>query len=109
MIAQLKTRAVGLLLLALLLPVALLGFVCMVAEILCGDIGRARNALRAFDNFGNAGAFGGHWATTISATCWLKRDYPPCAAIVWLLDQLQPGHCQAAAAQEADIRAFFRI
>lgn len=109
MMAQVKFRLGALLLLIALSPFALFGFVYLLADIVAGDAQRVRWAMRAFDNFGNASALGGHWATTISASSWLNRGRWWGAAIVWLTDQIRPGHCMAEAAMEADLRKYFGL
>lgn len=99
---NLKQRLAGLVLLALLGPVALLGLLATLLLVLCGPIDKARSALRGMDMFGNASVFAGSYWETISSHAG-REAAAGARWAVWLsraLDVLQRGHCAAANAQE---------
>ncbi len=95
-------RLAGLILMLLLTPVAILGWLHLVARGLLFADTRAREMLGALDTFGNAAVFGGSRIETISSHAGREARRGTWWA-VWVcagLDVLQKGHCEGANALE---------
>ena len=77
---------------------ALLSVVFSLAAILLDEYTYAKNILRAMDKtLASVLGFSGFY--TLSAECGVA-DTQPWVALRWVLDKIQPGHCECAAQNE---------
>lgn len=99
-----KERLTGFLLMCVIVPLALLGYLLIVWIGFFGKSDRGRAGVRALDHFVNATLFNGHAWESISSHAWRKREEKRWArAVIWLTDKLQKDHCMRANKREQAI------
>ena len=101
--STLKERGAGFLLLCVMVPMAVLGYLIMVVHGLFGKTERARGAVRALDHFVNASVFNGYPWESLSSHAWRERDQPWAKSVVRFLDLFQKNHCQRANNREQPV------
>ena len=99
-----KERAVGTLLMCVVGPLALLGYLILVWVGLFGPNARGRAGVRALDHFVNASVFDGYAWESISSHAWRVRHEKRWARVVIrVTDWFQPDHCQRANKREQPV------
>lgn len=101
-----KIRLAGLLLWAMLAPLAVLAACLLPLLILWGPLPQARQTLRTWDELANAGLFNGSAYESLSSHAWRDRSRWWAKGIIWITDRLQPGHCAGAFESERAIVEF---
>lgn len=101
-----KQRAAGILLWAMLAMFAILGALAVPLRILFGDIGQAREALRAWDQLANAGLFGGWARETLSSHSWRERGTWWGRLVIAVTEPFESNHCERANASEQPVVDF---
>jgi hypothetical protein len=95
-----KERAVGFLLMASMVPAALMGYLLLVGIGCFGRTERGRAGVRAIDHFVNATLFDGYAWESVSSHAWRERDKRWAKAVIWITDRFQDGHCRRANKRE---------
>ena len=98
-------RLGGIILYLLFLPLAPLAYVLLPLMILW-DPARAKETMRAVDQFCNAFYTNGIGRESTSSHAWRDRERPWARLVIRLTDPLQNGHCQAANAHEQPVVDF---
>lgn len=101
-------RLGGIILYVLFLPLAPLAYLLLPMMILWNPV-RAKESMRAIDQFCNAFYLNGSGRESVSSHAW--RDYSDrkvlwAVFVVWLTDLLQKGHCKQANAFEQPVQEF---
>jgi hypothetical protein len=95
-----KERLIGFLLMTLIVPLAVLGYLILVWVGFLGKNVRARAGVRALDHFVNATVFNGYAWESVSSHAWRERHRWWARWVIWLTDKLQKNHCQRANKRE---------
>lgn len=95
-----KERLAGFVLMTLMVPMALLGYLILVGVGFFGPSERGRAGVRALDHFVNATVFNGHAWESVSSHAWRVRHRRWARAVIWLMDHFQKNHCQRANKRE---------
>jgi hypothetical protein len=98
-----KERAVGVVLLCVLIPLAVLGYWFLVWIGVFGPNSRGRAGVRAMDNFVNATLFNGYAWESISSHAWRERDKRWARLVIRITDKFQKGHCERANKREQPV------
>lgn len=99
-----KERLAGFLLMCVVVPMAVLGYVILCYVGFVGRVERARAGVRALDHFVNAAVFNGYAWESVSSHAWRERDHKRWARmVIWLTNRFQPDHCQRANKREQPI------
>ncbi|WP_116473349.1 hypothetical protein [Zobellella maritima] len=99
-----KERIAGFLLMCIVVPMAILGYVIICYVGFIGRVERARSGVRALDHFVNASVFNGYAWESVSSHAWRERDHKRWARLVIrLTDSVQPDHCRRANKREQPI------
>lgn len=98
-----KERLAGFVLMTLMVPLALLGYLVLVWVGFFGRSGRGRAGVRALDHFVNATVFNGHAWESVSSHAWRERHRRWARAVIWLTDHFQKNHCQRANKREQPV------
>ncbi len=100
---SLRERIAGFLLMTVLVPCALAGYVLIVTIGFSGHAPRARAGVRALDHFVNASLFNGYAWESLSSHAWRERERRWARAIIWITDRFQRDHCRRANKREQPI------
>lgn len=95
-----KERLAGFVLMLLLIPMAILGWLLLNGVGLFGRNQRGRAGVRALDHFVNASLFNGYAWESVSSHAWRERHRRWAKAVIWLTDRLQKDHCMRANRRE---------
>ncbi len=98
-----KERLAGFLLMSLVVPLAIAGYLILVWVGLFGPNSRGRAGVRALDCFVNATVFNGLAWESVSSHAWRCRDRRWARMVIWITDHLQQGHCQRANKREQPV------
>lgn len=98
-----KERMAGFLLMTIVVPLALVGYLMLVVIGFTGPNSRGRAGVRALDHFVNATVFNGYAWESLSSHAWRERDKRWARAIIWLTDHLQKDHCRRANKREQPV------
>jgi hypothetical protein len=99
-----KERLAGTLLLSVVLPLAIFGYLLIVFYGLFGSTDRVRCAVRALDHFVNASVFNGYAWESLSSHAWRARDEKSWARfVIWVTNLIQQDHCQRANKREQPV------
>ena len=98
-----KERMAGFLLMMLVVPMAVVGYLMLVVIGLTGPNSRGRAGVRALDQFVNATVFNGYAWESISSHAWREREKRWARAVIWLTDRFQKDHCQRANKREQPV------
>ncbi len=101
-----KERFAGFLLMMIIVPLALVGYLIIVFVGFAGKTERARAGVRALDHFVNAAVFNGYAWESVSSHAWRERDRRWAKIVIWLTDLIQPNHCQRANKREQPLVDF---
>ncbi len=95
-----KERLIGFLLMAFIVPMAVMGYLVLVWVGFLGKNDRARAGVRALDHFVNATLFNGYAWESVSSHAWRERHRWWARWVIRLTDILQKNHCQRANKRE---------
>lgn len=98
-----KERLIGFVLMTVVVPLAVLGYLILVWVGFFGRNARGRAGVRALDHFVNATVFNGYAWESVSSHAWRVRDRRWARAIIWVTDHFQKNHCQRANKREQPI------
>lgn len=98
-----KERLAGFLLMSMIVPMALLGYLLLCVVGLAGRTERGRAGVRALDHFVNATLFDGYAWESVSSHAWRCRDRRWARVVIWATDQFQEGHCRRANKREQPV------
>lgn len=98
-----RERIAGFLLMSLIVPLALVGYLMLVWVGLFGSNARGRAGVRALDCFVNATVFNGLAWESVSSHAWRCRERRWARIVIWLTDQFQADHCRRANKREQPI------
>ncbi|MEK0446257.1 MAG: hypothetical protein RLZZ399_1578 [Verrucomicrobiota bacterium] len=99
----LKERCAGFLLMTVIVPMAVLGYLTIVYVGFLGRTARARSGVRALDHFVNATLFNGYAWESISSHAWRCRDLWWAKIVIKLTDRFQKGHCERSNRREQPV------
>jgi hypothetical protein len=100
---MMKERLIGFLLMTVVVPLAVLGYLILVWVGFFGRNERGRAGVRALDHFVNATVFNGNAWESVSSHAWRARNRRWARAIIWTTDLFQKNHCQRANKREQPI------
>lgn len=99
-----RERAAGFLLVCVIGPLALAGYLVLVWVGIFGPNARGRAGVRALDHYVNATVFNGYAWESISSHAWRVRNEKRWARVVIrVTDWFQPDHCQRANKREQPV------
>ncbi len=98
-----KERLAGFLLMAAMVPLAVLGYLVIVAVGFFGSCARGRAGVRALDHFVNAAVFNGNAWESVSSHAWRCRDRRWARAVIRIMDFFQKDHCRRANRREQPV------
>lgn len=98
-----RERFIGFLLLLVIVPLAVLGYLIVVWVGFFGRTARARAGVRALDNFVNATVFNGYAWESVSSHAWRAREKRWAKIVIRVTDLLQKGHCRRANKREQPV------
>lgn len=98
-----RERLAGFLLMSMIVPLAVTGYLLLCWVGLFGRTERGRAGVRALDHFVNATLFNGYAWESVSSHAWRCRDRRWARLVIWATDQFQKGHCERANRREQPI------
>lgn len=98
-----KERLAGFVLMTVVVPLALFGYLILWWVGLWGRTERGRAGVRALDHFVNATVFDGYAWESVSSHAWRARHRRWARGVIWLTDLLQKNHCQRANKREQPV------
>lgn len=98
-----KERLIGFVLMTVVVPLAVLGYLILVWVGFFGRNARGRAGVRALDHFVNATVFNGHAWESVSSHAWRVRERRWARVIIWITDRFQRNHCQRANKREQPV------
>lgn len=98
-----KERLIGFVLMTVVVPLAVLGYLILVWVGFFGRNARGRAGVRALDHFVNATVFNGHAWESVSSHAWRMRERHWARVIIWITDRFQKNHCQRANKREQPV------
>lgn len=98
-----KERLIGFVLMTVVVPLAVLGYLILVWVGFFGRNARGRAGVRALDHFVNATVFNGHAWESVSSHAWRMRERRWARVIIWVTDRFQKNHCQRANKREQPV------
>jgi hypothetical protein len=98
-----KERLIGFLLMTLIVPMAVMGYLILVWVGFMGKNSRARAGVRALDHFVNATVFNGYAWESVSSHAWRERHRWWARWVISLTDIVQINHCQRANKREQSL------
>lgn len=103
MFQVLKERGAGFILMTVIVPLAVFGYLLLVYIGFFGRTERGRAGVRALDHFVNATLFNGYAWESVSSHAWRERDRRWAKAVIWITDRFQPDHCRRANKREQPV------
>lgn len=100
MLFNLKERLAGFVLMFVVVPLAVLGYLIVVIVGFAGPVSRARAGVRALDHFVNATVFNGYAWESVSSHAWREREKTWAKTVIFVTNLFQQGHCQRANKRE---------
>lgn len=98
-----KERLAGFVLMTVIVPLALAGYLLLVWVGFFGRAERGRAGVRALDHFVNATLLNGYAWESVSSHAWRRRDRRWARAVIWFTDLFQKGHCERANRREQPV------
>lgn len=98
-----KERLMGFVLMSVVVPMAVLGYLILVVVGLSGPNRRGRAGVRALDHFVNATVFNGYAWESVSSHAWRERHRLWARGIIWITDRFQQDHCRRANKREQPV------
>lgn len=100
MLCDLKERLAGFMLMTVVVPLAVCGYLIIVLVGFFGPVSRGRAGVRALDHFVNATVFNGSAWETVSSHAWRERDKKWAKVVIVITNQFQENHCQRSNKRE---------
>ena len=101
---MLKERMAGFVLMCVVVPLAVMGYLILVVVGFTGPNARGRAGVRALDHFVNATVFDGYAWESISSHAWRARETKRWARVVIrITDRFQKDHCMRANKREQQV------
>lgn len=101
---MIKERMAGFLLMTIVVPMAILGYLILCIVGLIGPNERGRAGVRALDHFVNASVFNGYAWESISSHAWRERETKWWARwVIRVTDFFQKDHCKRANKREQPV------
>ena len=100
---MMKERLGGFVLMTLIVPMAIVGYLMLVIVGFTGPNSRGRAGVRALDHFVNASVFNGYAWESVSSHAWRERHRRWARAVIWFSDLFQKDHCKRANRREQDV------
>lgn len=98
-----KERLIGFVLMAAVVPLAVLGYLILCWVGFFGRTERGRAGVRALDHFVNATVFHGYAWESVSSHAWRVRHRHWARGVIWLTNLFQKNHCQRANKREQPV------
>jgi hypothetical protein len=98
-----KERLAGFVLMTVLVPLALSGYLLIVWVGFFGRTERGRAGVRALDHFVNATLFNGYAWESVSSHAWREREKRWAKAVIWFTGRFQADHCRRSNRREQPI------
>jgi hypothetical protein len=98
-----KERAGGFLLMTLIVPMAVVGYLILLVVGFAGPSERGRAGVRALDHFVNASVFNGYAWESISSHAWRERHRWWARLVIRFTDMFQQDHCRRANKREQPV------
>lgn len=98
-----KERVAGFLLMSVVVPLAVLGYLLLVIVGFTGPNARGRAGVRALDHFVNATVFNGYAWESVSSHAWRERHRRWARVVIWATDHFQKDHCKRANKREQPV------
>jgi hypothetical protein len=98
-----KERLAGFLLMSVVVPMALLGYLILCVVGIAGRAERGRAGVRALDHFVNATVFNGYAWESVSSHAWRCRHRRWARVVIWITDRFQQDHCMRANRREQPV------
>lgn len=96
-----KERLAGFILMCVIVPLAVLGYLLVCFHGFFGKAERARQGVRALDHFVNAAVFNGYAWESVSSHAWRVKDEKRWARfVIWLTNRFQVDHCRRSNKRE---------
>jgi hypothetical protein len=98
-----KERLIGFVLMTVVVPLAVLGYLILLWVGFLGRTERGRAGVRALDHFVNATVFDGYAWESVSSHAWRVRHRRWARVVIWLTDHFQKDHCRRANKREQPV------
>lgn len=98
-----KERLAGFVLMTVIVPMALLGYLILWWVGIFGPNARGRAGVRALDHFVNAAVFNGYAWESVSSHAWRERHRRWARFVIWLTNHFQQDHCRRANKREQPV------
>lgn len=98
-----KERLAGFVLMSIVVPLAVLGYLMLVIIGFTGPNERGRAGVRALDHFVNATVFNGYAWESVSSHAWRERHRSWARVVIWATDRFQKDHCMRANRREQPV------
>ena len=98
-----KERMAGFLLMTIVVPMAIFGYLMLVVIGITGPNARGRAGVRALDHFVNATIFNGYAWESVSSHAWRERDKRWAKVVIRITDFFQKDHCRRANKREQPV------
>lgn len=100
---MLKERLAGFLIMCVVVPLAVVGYLMLVWIGIFGPNARGRAGVRALDHFVNATVFNGYAWESISSHAWREREHRWARWVIRITDYFQKDHCMRANKREQPV------
>jgi hypothetical protein len=100
---MMKERMAGFLVMTIVVPLAILGYLILLIVGVTGPNERGRAGVRALDHFVNASVFNGYAWESLSSHAWREREKRWARVIIWVTDRFQKDHCRRANKREQPV------
>ena len=100
---MMKERMGGFILMTLIVPMAVLGYLILVVVGFIGPNSRGRAGVRALDHFVNASVFNGYAWESVSSHAWRERHRRCAHWVIRFTDLFQQDHCMRANRREQEV------
>jgi hypothetical protein len=98
-----KERMAGFLVMTIVVPLAILGYLILLIVGFTGPNERGRAGVRALDHFVNASVFNGYAWESLSSHAWREREKRWARFVIWVTDRFQKDHCRRANKREQPV------
>ena len=98
-----KERLAGFVLMTVIVPLAVAGYLLLVWVGFVGRTERGRAGVRALDHFVNATLFNGYAWESVSSHAWRMRHRRWARVVIWITDRFQKNHCERANRREQPV------
>jgi hypothetical protein len=98
-----KERLAGFVLMTVIVPLAVAGYLLLVWVGFVGRTERGRAGVRALDHFVNATLFNGYAWESVSSHAWRMRHRRWARVVIWITDHFQKNHCERANRREQPV------